>query len=348
MKLKKVRIDKYKNLENCEIDFSQCKNLAVVAGLNGSGKSNFLEALSLIVLDLNGRNKAANVVWPIYLIEYEISGVTYIAERKSADQEQVNWIQPGPGANFEPKPIRRAIAMYSGQFSRLDQLGGSPSGGDSSQFLQMVTGDNLQTAILALSLAQMDPRVESITYAIDPPLSDESEPADEWQKAVLRVLSSVTESEDGLRRSEVSAVRKALHEAGVPETCAGVYEVLDELLGEDGGSVSKIVDLKVNLLGGGTRITLEDLSEGEKRRILLDFLFEALADSESLVLLDEPDAHIHEDRKLELFDRLQGFAQRGITTIFTSHSPALIEHVESKHLIAFHAEDGGQNRGASG
>ena len=52
MKLRKVKILEYKNLKDIEIDFSRCDGLAVVAGKNGSGKSNLLEALSLIMCEV--------------------------------------------------------------------------------------------------------------------------------------------------------------------------------------------------------------------------------------------------------------------------------------------------------
>ena len=48
MELHSIDIEHYKNLRNCHINFSECGRLAVLAGINGSGKSNFLEVVALV------------------------------------------------------------------------------------------------------------------------------------------------------------------------------------------------------------------------------------------------------------------------------------------------------------
>ncbi|MDA3887107.1 MAG: AAA family ATPase [Candidatus Delongbacteria bacterium] len=48
MKIKRVFIKEYKNLKDFEINFSSDNYISVIIGKNGSGKSNFLEALTLI------------------------------------------------------------------------------------------------------------------------------------------------------------------------------------------------------------------------------------------------------------------------------------------------------------
>lgn len=50
MKLEHLWIDNYKNLRNCEIDFATSPLLTAIIGLNGSGKSNLLEAILHILI----------------------------------------------------------------------------------------------------------------------------------------------------------------------------------------------------------------------------------------------------------------------------------------------------------
>jgi predicted ATPase len=50
MKLRRLWIKSYKNLRNCEIEFSQAPWLTAVIGSNGSGKSNLFEALLYILI----------------------------------------------------------------------------------------------------------------------------------------------------------------------------------------------------------------------------------------------------------------------------------------------------------
>jgi recombinational DNA repair ATPase RecF len=50
MKLLRLWIKEYKNLRNCEIEFSQANLLNAVIGSNGSGKSNIVEAILHILI----------------------------------------------------------------------------------------------------------------------------------------------------------------------------------------------------------------------------------------------------------------------------------------------------------
>ena len=53
MRLDKLKIDRFKNLQNFSIDFDEDSQTTVLVGRNGSGKSNLLEALILIFRDLD-------------------------------------------------------------------------------------------------------------------------------------------------------------------------------------------------------------------------------------------------------------------------------------------------------
>ena len=48
MRLKRLWIDGFKNLNNFELDFSSSDGVTVLIGNNGSGKSNVLEAISAL------------------------------------------------------------------------------------------------------------------------------------------------------------------------------------------------------------------------------------------------------------------------------------------------------------
>jgi energy-coupling factor transporter ATP-binding protein EcfA2 len=50
VKLLRLRVDEYKNLRNCKIEFTQPLLLNAVIGKNGSGKSNLIEALLHILI----------------------------------------------------------------------------------------------------------------------------------------------------------------------------------------------------------------------------------------------------------------------------------------------------------
>ena len=69
------------------------------------------------------------------------------------------------------------------------------------------------------------------------------------------------------------------------------------------------------------------------------FILEAIADERSIVLLDEPDSHIHVARKAELKDYFEKTANR--ENILTSHSPTLTAKFPEKAIIMLDCQPDG-------
>ena len=53
MRINKLTITDFKNLQNFSIDFDEKSFTSVIVGQNGAGKSNILEALIIIFRDLD-------------------------------------------------------------------------------------------------------------------------------------------------------------------------------------------------------------------------------------------------------------------------------------------------------
>ncbi|MBA5248653.1 MAG: DUF2813 domain-containing protein [Gammaproteobacteria bacterium] len=87
--------------------------------------------------------------------------------------------------------------------------------------------------------------------------------------------------------------------------------------------------------------TTKDFSEGQKKQILLKFCLEVLADENSLLLFDEPDAHIHIANKKLIPEILKEHSNYEI--ILTTHSPTLAHSFSNKHLA--YIENGKINEG---
>jgi len=74
----------------------------------------------------------------------------------------------------------------------------------------------------------------------------------------------------------------------------------------------------------------EDLSEGQKKQILIKIALDIIADEKSLILLDEPDSSIHVSNKQKIKNLLDEYDNRN--TILTTHSPTLTHHFDDKHI----------------
>lgn len=82
-----------------------------------------------------------------------------------------------------------------------------------------------------------------------------------------------------------------------------------------------ITDIKIKVNG----IFFDDLSEGEKKLILIECITKVLGDKKSLLLLDEPDAHTHIAMKKDLLKLISEFEGQ---TIMTTHSPMFVKMVQ--------------------
>ena len=77
-------------------------------------------------------------------------------------------------------------------------------------------------------------------------------------------------------------------------------------------------------------IEIKDLSEGEKKLLLIYGAINLLSGN-NLYLFDEPDAHLHEGRKKEIFDYMK--LDERSHFIISSHSPTLTKMFDAHHVI---------------
>lgn len=84
----------------------------------------------------------------------------------------------------------------------------------------------------------------------------------------------------------------------------------------------------------------KDLSEGEKKLILTRAVLSFVANENSLLLFDEPDANIHEGRKQELYDLFSEYSKHERQIIVATHSPIMAQLAKEKELLMLEHEDG--------
>jgi ABC-type multidrug transport system ATPase subunit len=76
-------------------------------------------------------------------------------------------------------------------------------------------------------------------------------------------------------------------------------------------------------------IEFDSFSEGQKKMILIACITQILGDENSLVLLDEPDAHVHIENKKKI---LETITQYNGQTILTTHSPIFIDMMNQEDI----------------
>ena len=84
----------------------------------------------------------------------------------------------------------------------------------------------------------------------------------------------------------------------------------------------------------------KDLSEGEKKLILIRSVLSFIADENSLILFDEPDANIHEGRKQQIFNLFAEYCKFDRQMVVATHSPILAQLAKEKELLMLELENG--------
>ena len=349
MKLKSLYIEDYKNIKQQTFDFSSNTGYIALIGENGSGKSNLLEAISLIFNELFGISNPMRGIGKFW-IEYELAGNTYLYGNIDKDKEEIP-------LEKSPKLPSALISCYSGEDMRLWNLAyqtyymsffkGAAKGNEYVPKTLYVSKYCWKIALVAL-LFSLDNEIVAFvkdklhiditkttiqfSYSKD---NYDSHDAAKWLNSVRakygeNVISISDLRDEGLNNSKYTdltddkVIFYYLYFLSMPKK--------NEYKGQ---TINKMIDdIKIKI----DNIDFDDLSEGEKKLILIECITKVLGDENSLILLDEPDAHTHIARKKELLNAIESFEGQ---TIMTTHSPVFVEIMQKKSPSnVFYIENG--------
>lgn len=350
MKLKSLYIKKYKNLSGT-YNFEKSNAYVALIGLNGSGKSNLLEAISIIFNSLINNN-GAGVPFE-YTIEFEIDGDTYIRGNRISKKNGVRF-----KANEMPLPSS-VIACYSGEDRRLWTLAYEEyflsyfnKAVKSSQYtpsLLYIDRSCWKIAFLSL-VCSKDATITSFlksTFNIDTPIDVDvnftvdirkraafkNHPALSWFERIYSVGSAK------ISGNLISSTDIVLSGRVIPDEQKAKYifyylYLLSQPEKRKKNKIERLIyDIEIDVKG----IDFNDLSEGQKKLILIECVTKVLGDKNSLVLLDEPDAHTHIAMKKDLLKLISEFEGQ---TIMTTHSPMFLnkrwDGFDEKNIFYMH------------
>ncbi len=336
MRLKSFTINGngYKNL-NDTFSFDNNSGYIALIGLNGSGKSNLLEAISIIFNSLINNN-GAGVPFD-YTIEFEIDGDTYIRGNKVSKKNGVRF-----KANEMPLPSP-VIACYSGEDRRLWTLAYEDyfllyfnKAVKSSQYtpsLLYIDRSCWKIAFLSL-VCSKDATISSFlrsTFNIDTPIDVDvnftvnirkraafkKHPALSWFERIYSVGSAKI-SGNLISSTDIVLSGKVIPDEQKAKYIFHYLYLLSQPEKRKKNKIERLInDIEIDVKG----IDFNDLSEGQKKLILIECITKVLGDKNSLVLLDEPDAHTHIAMKKDLLKLISEFDGQ---TIMTTHSPMFL------------------------
>ena len=337
MKIQNIHISSYKNITEQTLALSDDKYTTLI-GTNGSGKSNWLEAISSIFLGLY--MKQPNEME--YSMEYSLGGGLYQANNGIVTQSgkkvsDISQILPD-----------KVIACYSGEDQRLWNKFYKPhydkffndAVKNVYQEPEMIYINKHHWIIALISLlcsekSEIKQFLSSI-FGVEGEI-DKSEISvsfnfndgnlDKFKQTDAVKFAKRLRTEEDLRVSHIAS-----YEIGAntnDEYCRKLYFYLYLL------SLPKINDInKVSKAIEGIDISIngyniDSLSEGHKKLILIKFITSIIGTENSLILLDEPDAHTHIASKRDILTSIHDCPAQ---TILTTHSPVFINMMNMDNL----------------
>jgi ABC-type cobalamin/Fe3+-siderophores transport system ATPase subunit len=355
IKLKTFKIKSpFKNLNDLTLDFEKSNGVTVLIGNNGSGKSNLIEAFSSVFAGLFDHSFDPTFSYELSYEKDEFPITISYDHTRSRGKYQYSLSDP---KEYLPSQI---ISIYSGEEIRLwnryyykfydnymkDVISSKKPISDLQKMvfinkyywnialLTMLISDLEVDDILGNKIVQ---RIEFefkssnkeniITYNDRSPNNVTRFAAD-----ILRLTSEISGQPD--RRSIFIESFKR----NVSFTHTELFKLLSlSVLPKE--SSWKLIN-KIELFFDGGYST-EDLSEGEKKQILIKFITRILSDENSLFLMDEPDSHIHICNKEKIKDLLYDLESRAhVQSILTTHSPTLTSCFENDNVYMLVNKDG--------
>ncbi|MDY3316598.1 DUF4357 domain-containing protein [Riemerella anatipestifer] len=339
MKIKKLHIQNYKNLK---ADLDHNSDLITFIGNNGSGKSNLLEAISSIFYHFYNR-KEKDIPFN-FSLEYLITGnkTVSIEKKNSSVTTKVNDTHKADITEELPKQV---VAIYSGEEDRLWKKTFAPlyfeyikniNAADASklgefiQFPKMLFINKFYWHISLLCLLLSDSeeikefcnkilniqKINSIKFQFN--RNNYSNYSESPVKTFIQKLD--TKSEYSL-----AELKKILDDNYY--NLNEVYKYLYIAFTPDKKKMLENIIIKFN----DENLEIEDLSEGEKKLLLIKAALEYAAQEDSLFILDEPDAHIHINNKEQIVKSFEPYLHNR-QVIITTHSPTLTQCVKDENV----------------
>jgi len=356
MKLEKLQLKGFKNLVGrgnlFKLDFVNNSNSTVLIGSNGSGKSNVIEAISSIFnslfrKDINSLTFEFDLYYSVNDIKYRISKKEVIKYRKQ-NRGNATYTEIDPNEFYESHSLpEQVIALYSGEETRLwetyykdyylqhnDDVIHRRKTVDNEAKLLFINKYYWDIALLTLFISEINIDdildnyfLDSVEFQIN--INNLNKFKAESYNEVVSFIDNFYFDKDGHRISDTNSI-KIEKDDFINRFDGETHKRLFNLL-----CVAKlpkvddnrlIDDIKLNF---SNDISASDFSEGEKKKILLKLILASLAEDNTLVLLDEPDSHIHVAHKKQIKEMTEN-SQAEI--VLTTHSPILM-NIYNEQLV---------------
>ncbi|WP_395765289.1 DUF4357 domain-containing protein [Elizabethkingia anophelis] len=336
---------KDKEYKNLDVDLKDnSSGVMAFIGNNGSGKSNLLESLSIIFYYF--LNKKEKEIPFNFSITYNNSGskdeviitknktsvITYLGGKKISDPY-----------DHLPKQI---VAIYSGEEDRLWQKWYRPlyldyisnitsaraSGiGVYNEMPKMLYVNKFywHISLLCLLLQKLENPADSFCYDILN-IKEVHSVKFKFNKDNYKNYhdSNVKSFVQLIDDKEEYTIQEFYNLIELIYSISEIYKFLYIAFTPDKKKIIEDIVIKYN----DENLEIEDFSEGEKKMLLIKAALEFAGAEDSLFILDEPDAHIHLNNKIQIKKVFESYSDNR-QVILTTHSPTLTDCLDENSLF---------------
>lgn len=331
-----IEIASYKNLNNFTLDLENASNYCCLIGLNGSGKSNVLEAISKIFFSLYHiatlREGLRKYPCPFnYTIRYSYKNNFHeISNGRLESGERIT-------LDILPKNI---IASYSGEDTRLWKECYKPIY-EKYKSTMVATQGFLPPYMFYISRYEWEISLLTLLYSEDVDvvkfirdtlgitncrISFEYNSTNfrKWEGTSIEALIDELQKN---REYTIESFRELISNISFIDRASTLFYCLYRCRTDGENQVIKKINISL-----GEKGRLEGLSEGEKKLINANAVIHILSTEDSLCLFDEPDAHIHIAWQKELKELFKAFNRYSLVT---THSPVFLDIIYDDDRIRF-------------
>ncbi|GAU76586.1 AAA family ATPase [Fusibacter sp. 3D3] len=353
MKLEYVYLNGYKNLNELEIYFEEGSTVNSIIGNNGSGKSNILEALSVIFS--TALNDGTSIDFR-FCIKYVIDDNKF--KINNAD-DQI--LVSKNGEKVSKKDVVFALPKmiflyYSGETKRLKQF--SDESIDKRfdkilkkdeeialKYMTYLTVDDFGASLLTSYIYNTEIfkkicDIVDIKEICTPIMINLKKP--KWSKTgksndFWGAIGTVGKELNSLAQKGIYSIIDNNKSKIIIED---IEALKDETIGAIGlFTIFKVLDqadvidnIEFDVIKGNDKFSYKSLSEGEKQLAQLLSVLEITKDYKALFLLDEFDSYLHPNWQRQFVDILSEIDIRG-QVLFTTHSPLTLGKMSKENII---------------
>ena len=338
MKIKNLKIEGYKNLD---LELIHNADIIALIGNNGSGKSNLLEALSLIFRSLYKKSES---VFFDYTIEYTIKENKNIKIVKSKSKT-IFKVDNLPSVSIDEYLPKKVVAIYSGEEQRLWNTIYFPVYEDFIRGINQTSQKGLLSktglmpqmlylnkyywhiSLLSLLISDLDDNKKFVSDVLKIKSVEKIKFDFNTSNYKNYVGNSVLDFIQGIDKKSEYTLDEFKNLIDLIYSDSDVFNYLYIANSPKGSKIIENITILYN-----EHLTIEDFSEGEKKLLLIKAAFEFAEQEDSLFILDEPDAHIHLNNKDQIIKTFDPYKEKR-QIVLTTHSPTVTQAIDDENCL---------------